>query len=369
MLQGLVDPSKAGLRSTPRDDRDLMIAASSSWMYALDNVSGIQPWLSDALCRLATGAGYSTRELYTDGEEVVWQAKRPIVLNGIEDLANRSDLLDRCLGVSLPAIPDEGRLDERELWRRYEDARPRILGALLDGVAAALRNVDGVTLAYKPRMVDHARWAVAAEAALNIPKGGVLTAILHARDEANAVALECSPIAAAAEALAEANSFSTGFWEGTASELLAALNAEAEKVADKPLARKPAGWPLTAKGAATAIRRLAPNLRRIGVGVQFYKAGHAKVRRIRIGRIEGEGGGAEAPPTPSTPASTTALTERPGDMALGEPKTATASVTEKIKATPKASGTPPGTATLTEPKPPTGPKASTAAGFVPSESF
>jgi hypothetical protein len=55
VLRSFADPSVAPLRSAPRDDRDLIIAASNSWVVALDNLSTVQPWLSDALCRLATG--------------------------------------------------------------------------------------------------------------------------------------------------------------------------------------------------------------------------------------------------------------------------------------------------------------------------
>jgi hypothetical protein len=91
----LVDPNSAPLRSEPRDARDLIIAANNSWVLAFDNLSHLPAWLSDALCRLATGGGFSTRELYTDSEEVLFDAVRTVILNGIEELAMRGDLLDR----------------------------------------------------------------------------------------------------------------------------------------------------------------------------------------------------------------------------------------------------------------------------------
>src|SRR5262249_3587483 len=55
ILRLLVDPSTAPLRSFPREDRDLFIAASNGWIVGYDNVSRVPSWLSDALCRLATG--------------------------------------------------------------------------------------------------------------------------------------------------------------------------------------------------------------------------------------------------------------------------------------------------------------------------
>ena len=82
------------MRTPPRDDRDLLIAANNSWVISYDNLSGIPPWLSDALCRLATGGGFSTRELYTDSDEVFFDAMRPVILNGIDHMAERADLAD-----------------------------------------------------------------------------------------------------------------------------------------------------------------------------------------------------------------------------------------------------------------------------------
>ena len=101
MLRALVDPNVAPLRALPRDDRDLFIAASNGHLLAFDNVSGLPYWLSDTLCRLATGGGFATRQLYTDTDEVLFDAARPIVLNGIEDMVSRPDLADRAIFLSL----------------------------------------------------------------------------------------------------------------------------------------------------------------------------------------------------------------------------------------------------------------------------
>jgi hypothetical protein len=57
ILRALVDPNTAPLRALPREDRDLFIAASNGHVLIFDNVSGLPPWISDTLCRLATGGG------------------------------------------------------------------------------------------------------------------------------------------------------------------------------------------------------------------------------------------------------------------------------------------------------------------------
>src|SRR5262249_18401328 len=82
-LRDLVDPNEAPNRSEPREPRDLMIAARNGWVLAFDNISDLPAWLSDGLCRLATGSGFATRELYSDDDEVIFVATRPIIVNGI----------------------------------------------------------------------------------------------------------------------------------------------------------------------------------------------------------------------------------------------------------------------------------------------
>src|SRR5256714_12145112 len=108
-----------------------MIAANNGHVLAFDNLSGLSPWLSDALCRLASGGSFAVRQLYTDDEEVLFEAARPILLNGIEEVISRPDLGDRAIFLSLAPISEALRRPENELWREFEIARPHILGALL----------------------------------------------------------------------------------------------------------------------------------------------------------------------------------------------------------------------------------------------
>ena len=130
LARAVVDPSAAPLRTTPRSEHDLYIAADNAHVIALDNISTVQPWLSDALCRLSTGGGFSTRTLYENREEELFEGMKPVILNGITDVVSRPDLLDRALVVALPPIPDEERRPESELWREFEQTRPAILASL-----------------------------------------------------------------------------------------------------------------------------------------------------------------------------------------------------------------------------------------------
>ena len=131
MLKALIDPNAAPVRSLAREERELMIAANNSHLLAFDNIPSLPAWLSDALCRLATGGSLAVRRLYTDADEMLFQAARPIVLNGIEDAVIRPDLADRAIFLTLPPVGEGHRRSETELWREFELTRPRILGLFL----------------------------------------------------------------------------------------------------------------------------------------------------------------------------------------------------------------------------------------------
>ncbi len=268
-LRALVDPNISSARAAPKDVDDLMIAAVNGWIVAFDNLSHLSAWLSDGLCRLATGGGQSKRELYSDMDEVLLDAVRPTIINGIEELATRGDLLDRAIVNTLPTIPDDKRRAEDELNSEFEKMRPSLLGALLDGVSCALRNVGSVKLASYPRMADFAKWVVAAEPALPWASGEFLAAYQKNRDSANVVSLEASLIYGPLIAIGLR-------FEGTASELLDRLQA---KLLD---AKKPQGWPANAQSLAGALRRIAPSLRRDGTEVTFHDK--SRPRKITIAR-------------------------------------------------------------------------------------
>jgi hypothetical protein len=144
ILRALLDPNTAPLRALPREDRDLFIAASNGHLLAFDNVSVLPAWISDTLCRLATGGGFAVRQLYTDQDEVLFDAARPVILNGIEEIVTRPDLADRALFLTLDPIPEERRRPEAELWARFDAERPRVPGRAArccgDGASAAARD-------------------------------------------------------------------------------------------------------------------------------------------------------------------------------------------------------------------------------------
>ncbi|MGV3723559.1 MAG: hypothetical protein ACO1SX_21900 [Actinomycetota bacterium] len=284
LIRSLIDPNKAALRVEPRDPRDLAIAANNGWVIGYDNLSHMQPWLSDALCRLSTGGGFGVRKHYSDDEEALFDAQRPALWTGITEIAHRSDLVDRTIFLTLPTIPDYKRRTERDFWEAFEAERPAILGALLDAVSMALRNRDQIRPEQLPRMADFAVWVMAAEPALPWEAGTFLTAYNGNRKDANAGVLESSPIASLILPLAERSDQwgNEVGWEGTSAELLACLEGEAlDEV------RKAKSWPKTATALSSVLRRLSPNLRAEGVAVEFGKTNGKRWIRVSRGGTQG----------------------------------------------------------------------------------
>ena len=162
VVRQLIDPQTAPLLAEPRGTQDLMVTAMNGWLLAYDNVSALPGWLSDSICRLASGGGFATRALFSDQERNVMYAQRPIILNGIDDFVRKGDLADRSVFLHLPPIIRRGAARGRVL-AGVRELQPRILGGLLDAVVGGLRELPSVKLAELPRMADFAgsarRWA------------------------------------------------------------------------------------------------------------------------------------------------------------------------------------------------------------------
>lgn len=271
VLRALIDPGKAPLIPHVADLRNLAIAAENRWVLAYDNLSGLSPEQSDALCRISTGGGFSTRTLYENEEETVFEFIRPQILTGIDSLATRGDLLERALLVQLPTIPEEQRTTEAQLEAKLAHLQARILGILLTALSQTLKELPKTNPDRLPRMADFARFAIAAETALDLPVGSFLQVYLGNRQEAHETALDASPVAVAIQRF-------MGFrrqWQGTASELL----SELEKLVDDKTIRSKA-WAGNPRSLGRALKRLAPDLRGIGIELTDLRTNSSRLIQI-----------------------------------------------------------------------------------------
>ncbi len=260
VVRSLIDPSSAPIRTRPREERDLMVSANSGWVMAFDNISTLPDWLSDALCRLSTGGGFSVRQLYTDADEMLFDAMRPSILNGISDPMCHDDLRDRALVLSLPRIDDSSRRDEQAFWAKFQKARRQLFGALLDLAAGAIAEYPTTFLKASPRMADFAKWSTALETAARWPTGSFLKAYASNRAEQVMAFVEADYISSHLLEFMEDRTE----WTGTPTRLYDRL---ADLASDTT--KRQRAWPKSASALGKRLREAAPSLRRSGIEIVF----------------------------------------------------------------------------------------------------
>ena len=122
--------------SLPNSERDLYVQAQNNYVLSFDNQRTLHKRHSDWLCRMVTGGGYSTRRLYTNSEDEVFSASRPIILNGITQIADQPDLIDRSIFINIPVIDKNTRKPEKELLNSMNSLNPMILGKICSALSA-----------------------------------------------------------------------------------------------------------------------------------------------------------------------------------------------------------------------------------------
>lgn len=275
VLKYLIDPVTPLVRSLPRSERDLVVAAAGNWVLAFDNVSFIPDWASDAFCRLSTGGGFGARTHYSNEEETVFEQSRPIILNGIDAVARRQDLLDRSLVVQFPTIREDQRVPEDNLWKAIEAARPAILRGLLDAATCAHNRIDEIETERLPRLADFARWTTAAEPVLGWEPNTFVDLLESRQATVLRDSLEGSPLAGALVSWMRLQNWT---WEGTPTGLYSDLSLHAGDTSRRK------GWPNSAQSMSVSLSRLEPALRKIGMKIErtYQGRGKAKERWVTI---------------------------------------------------------------------------------------
>jgi len=276
-LAELIDPSPVGTRTAPRDINDWIVTLSGSYVAPIDNVSRIPEWLSDAMCRAATGDGLARRQLYADSEIVVNRVRSCVMVTGIAIGELRGDLGDRLLPIELRRIPSHRRRREAQLRKQWEEHSAEVLGALLDLLVATLAARPHVELDVYPRMADFAEILAAVDAVRGTAS---LQAYLETRETISEQVVEGDSVAAAVRQLAEerAEPLADGGpeWAGTATDMLSKLE---ELTAPEHRGRE---WPANAQQLSAALRRAAPALAALGVEVRPPRSNKHKRWGIRI---------------------------------------------------------------------------------------
>lgn len=276
LIQSLIDPSSVEVLSIPRNERELVQQLSHHWGAFYDNVGSLPWWVSDVLCRAATGGGFTKRELYTDDDDVIYNFQRCIGLNSINIAAQRPDLLDRCLMVGLKHIPKNKRKTEKTLWQEFNKVKGDILGGFLDALSKAIKIHPAVKLDQLHRMADFVKWGCAISEALGVDKKKFLAAYdvnveLHTEEAARS-----SPVA---EVILK---FIGGklTWEGSPSELYSKLSEEAKEMG---VSTRQKAWPKAPNTLIRHINELVPALAQLGYEV--VETRKDKARNITINTV------------------------------------------------------------------------------------
>ena len=258
-LRRCIDPNAVDLRAAPKSVEDLFVSAGANWCASLNNLSHLSAGIQDALCSLATGGGFAARTLYTNVDESLIEAKRPVIINGIVPLVTAQDLTDRVVHIDLPELTEYRR--ETDLDAEFETDAPHIVGGLLDLFVRTLAVLPSVTLHRPPRMADYAALGEAMVIAQGGRPGEFLALYRGNRRDSVARSLESSPVACAVSRIVDAYTGQASVvWTGTVGALRVAL---------EPMRDGHDAWPRSDKGLSDALRRQRPALAQIGIAVEF----------------------------------------------------------------------------------------------------
>ncbi|MCY4039493.1 MAG: hypothetical protein OXF09_08535 [Hyphomicrobiales bacterium] len=272
LLRSLVDPKKAAIGSMPQGDRDLYISTKNSYVLAFDNVSHIKSQLSDSLSSLATGGSFATRKLRTDDDEILFEATRPILANGIGDIVKGPDLAERALFIRFQPIPKNQRRTKRSFWKDFEEKRSSIFGALLDVLVVGLNNVDKINPPCLERMAEFSEFGLACEPAL-WEEGTFWRAHERNRNDSIETVIDADPVSHAVRLLMKNRSE----WSGTATELLKEFTKDMD---DSTI--KIQGFPTTARVLSERLGRAVTFLREMNIDVKFIKRGGNRIIHIMV---------------------------------------------------------------------------------------
>lgn len=262
IIKELVDPSAIQGVSAPKDLAMFAQLAAHHSVLMFDNLSAMPTWFSDALARASTGDGFSKRALYTDDDDVVYRIQKVIMMNGINQVVTKADLLDRSILLAVKRIEPENRVAEDEFWKKFNYKKAGILGAIFATISIAMDNYRFVQLDNLPRMADFTKWGYAIAEAAGYSGEDFVRAYTNNINKQNEEAIEASPVA---QALIEFMN-DKAEWSGTAALLLQHLN----RIGTFNDLKSSILWPKDPQWLSKRINEVEPNLQTRGINFTRY---------------------------------------------------------------------------------------------------
>ena len=262
LLKRLIDPSALGTLALSKDVRSLVVSLQQHYFLPFDNVSAISNETSDTLCRAITGGAIQQRKLHTNGEDYIFTFRRCLALNGIHNVANRSDLLDRSILFELERVSEDKRMELQAVYDAFEAERPFLLGAVFDTLAGAMQIYPNVKLERLPRMADFCRWGYAIAEALGGHGERFLQEYKYNQVIQNTEAINSDAVAFLIVEFMRRRSK----WRGRVSELFRLLKDEAEKNGINPSNKN---LPQAPNNLSRRIKAVQSNLECAGITFEF----------------------------------------------------------------------------------------------------
>ncbi len=259
MIKRIVDPSQMETSSLPLTENDLIQHLDHHWLSCFDNLQKLKNEYSDALCRATTGSGHSKRELFKNDDDFIYSFRRCMILNGINLVATKPDLLDRSITFQFQRISERQRKTLKTIKQEFDDDLPRILGGIFQALSKVL-GAKNEPLSELPRMADFALVACAIAESLGIPRAEFL-------DSYN------GNIAQQHEQALHEDAVGIVVWEvmkkkpiikGTPTEVYTELTKAADKAEVE-------AWPRSPQTLTRRLNELETNFREIGIRINHGK--------------------------------------------------------------------------------------------------
>ena len=277
--RSVFDPNGAPTQSLKFDERDLSISAVHQGMLAFDNVNAALPdYISDIVCRLTTGQGFRTRELYTNTGEIILKLKRSIIINGINRASYKPDFIDRECPIHLGVMPESRRLTDTDIRAKAESLVPKVRGYLISIIPRAMELYPQVESELKgklPRMADFVIWGECGIRAMGFPAMSFYNAYMEAKHEETVdVARDTLIISAIQSLMANREE-----WKGTTKDLLDTLESFVTENQ-----RKSKAFPKDERRLGRVLRELIPTLQEIGLEIADLKNNKHEKKISKIGK-------------------------------------------------------------------------------------
>ena len=264
-VKRLVDPDKIELLTIPKDKTEFVQQLYHNYLAIYDNVKHLSPWFSDEACKAVTGIGNSKRSLYTNDEDTIYNYKRCIMINGINNNLTEPDALDRSILTEFVRIPPEQRKEEAKIEVVFEEMRAKLLGHILDVLVRTLEIKPTIELYDLPRMADFAVWGEAIARAMRYEPTEFVNAYNENIGRQNVEAIESNPLAQAVDRFVDSwyKEGKVTFWQGSTKEGLEQLNKIAQVYKIDTFDRV---WPKAPNSLTRRLRPILSNLRE-GLGI------------------------------------------------------------------------------------------------------